>query len=622
MTTDDSLSVLFVQSTRVVMPDADKQPYVEDALDDDDSPIAGSRSYNSSAAPSVKEAANVSRTRNTDKTRRERSASPTKDLHDDSESDSAARRSPTKRGSKAHKEAKEKEKERTSEKSKAKRKSVTYENTRPYTGRAKTTPNLNIQTASSSSTSRWQPELASSPTITTAATAARPRAYTTHTTPRPVSYYGSPGAISRPPLSNTRYYASGPPAFGTSFPPPPQSPYPPQSPMFFPPTAPPYTGQYPPAQSFVPAAPAQGFGPLSADYFGQGPRAQALRQEYRRPRSAMGNHPLHAYDREYDDDDVEDGGAPVRGPSIRRRPSTRQQEEDRKLMPPPGLRRPSTFAAAHSAFHPPSRQRRPSTSSIQSIDRLDNDSIDDESQYSPSEYSRSNWRPHAVRRPNIDPTAYDVESRYERSPDGRRRNSQYGARTQSTERAYEDKFHHAQRYQETLDGPMTQLTADTLRKMTRTPSQRTKSTGSRGNESHALTNRNSIDTEDMRILVKGAATLTIGDASMAVQDGAEIRIPTNVGNGDRTSRGGSNGSDTNFDDRRLEDRHTRVDRPKTRVSRTMSRTGSRSRRLPATAGGYYPPPPPTEYSGHGGQYGHAPQMPAMYAPYSGYQYPG
>lgn len=557
--------------------------------------------------------------------RRERSVSPTKILHDgsDSDSDAPARRSPTKPEPKRSNESKHKERER--EKLKAKRKSVSNEQPRPHTARAKTTPNLNIQTGTS--TSRRQPEYATGPVITPAATASRPRprAYTAQTVPQPVPYYGSPGSTSRPPLSNTRYYVSGQPALGTSYPPP-HSPYPPQSPMFFPPTAPPYTGPYPPTQGFSPAqgfslaqgfSPAQGFAHPSADYFSQGPRTMALRQEYRRPRSAMGSHPVTAYNRDYDDD-LEDGGAPVRVPSVKKRPSLRQQEE-RKLMPPPRLRRPSTSAAAHSPFAPP-RPKRLSISSNRSMDFFDNDSLDDESQYSPSEQSRSDWRAHAVRRPNIDPAAYDVESRYERSPDGRRRNSQYGTRAQSTERDYEDKFHNAQRYQDNSHGPMNQLTADTLRKITRTPSQRAKSIASRGRDSYTLTNRNSIDTEEMRILVNGAATLTIGEASMAVQDGAEIRIPTNVGGGDRASRGDSNGSEMNYDDRRLEDRRTRVDRPQTRVGRATSRSGSHSRGLPA-AGGYYPPPPPTEYGGHGGQYGYPQHVPAMYAPHSGYQYP-
>ncbi|KAJ4389654.1 hypothetical protein N0V93_007126 [Gnomoniopsis smithogilvyi] len=613
------------------MPDGDRQPYVEDAEDGEDTPIDGSKSRNSSAPPSVKEKeeANVSRTRNKDKLRKEGSLSPTKDLHDDSDSDIPVRPTQTKRESKRSRESKEKEKEREREREKlrGKRKSVTYEQPRPHTGRAKTAPNLAIQTASPAS--RRQPEHAPSPVITAAATAAsraRPRAYTAQTAPRPVnmSYYGSPGSVPRPPLSNTRFH-TGQPVLGTSFPGP-QSPYPPHSPMYFPPTAPPYAGHYPPAHAF---SPAQGFAhPPPPDYFNQQgpPRAQILRQEYRRPRSAMGHHPASLYDHRDHDEDLEDGGASVvRAPSIKKRPSIRQQEEERRLMPPPRIRRSSTTVAAHSPFAPP-RQKGLSVSSIQSNDFLDDtDSIDDESQYSPSEQSRvTDWRPFAVRRP----TAYDVESRYERgSPDRRqRRNSIYTAagRAQSIERDYEDKFNHAQRYQEKLDGPTTQLTADTLRKITRTPSQRTKSTGSHGNDSYALTARNSIDTEDMRILVRGGATLTIGDASMAVRDGAEIRIPTNVGgggSGDRTSRGGSNDSDTTYDDRRVvEDRRSRVDRPHTRVGgRTSSRPRSHVRGLPAP-GSYYHPPPATEYSGHSGQYEYIQQN--MYAPPSGYQYPG
>lgn len=51
--------------------------------------------------------------------------------------------------------------------------------------------------------------------------------------------------------------------------------------------------------------------------------------------------------------------------------------------------------------------------------------------------------------------------------------------------------------------------------------------GSRS-ESDALTG-NSVENEDMRILIDGSATLTIGDVSMLVQDSAETRIPTSKG---------------------------------------------------------------------------------------------
>lgn len=313
----------------------------------------------------------------------------------------------------------------------------------------------------------------------------------------------------------------------------------------------------------------------------------------------------------------------MRMPSVKKRPSARQrEEEERKLMPPPArIRRSSTTVATQSPFQPP-RKNRQSIGSIRSFDLLDVESVDDESQCSPSEQSRSDWRPHQPRRPNVDSGVYEIESRYDRSPDRRRRNSHYGARgarDHSTERVYEDKVTHAQRYQDRIDGPTNLITADTLRRIERTPSQRTKSTGSRGNDSYALTHHNSMDMEDMRILVKGAATLTIGDASMAVQDGAEIRFPTNLtGGGNATSHG----SDTTYDDRRLEDgrdrRSTRVDRPQAHAGgRATSRAGSHSRGLSSMGYAHYPPPPQTEYSGHAYYY-----QQQAYAPYpSGYPYP-
>ncbi|CAN8095141.1 unnamed protein product [Discula destructiva] len=629
-------------SNKSMQATVETEDETDDLIDHDD------KAHTPSGPPSVKEEANVSRTRNKDKLRNDhtasRSVSPSRELVDDSDSDDAAaaaaarlrRSSPSKRDPKRPKEPRDRDRER--ERAKAKRKSVTYEQPRPPTGRSKTTPNLNIHTAPS--TSRRQPEqLAPSHIITPAGAAPRPRAYTAQTVPRPMGLHGSPGygspggTISRPPRSNSRFY--GQPNFVGSFPPPPPPPslpptlnaplpyppHPPHSPMYYSPvTASPFAGPYPPVQAF---APAPGYGPPQPDYFGQGPpHPMPIRPaDYRRPLSAAGHRQPSTYANHYEDD-REIGASPLRSPMVKRRSSMRQQQEEgeHKLMPPPPFRqrRPSTTAAAHSPFPPP-RLNRQSVGSIRSFGVHESD---DDSQYSPSEQSRSEWRPHAVMRPTFrDSYESENQSRYERSPERRKRGSHYGVRAQSAEREYEEKMQRAQRYQEQVDGPTNSLT-DTLLRIGRTPSQRTKSTGSRGgNDAHALTNRNSIDTEDMRILVKGAATLTIGDASMNVQDGAEIRIPTNLGGGGGTSRGGgSNASDVTYDDRRPEDRRTRVDRPQARgADRATSRAGSHHRGLPQQASaGYYAPP--TEYSGYGDGY-RWPQHSPMYAPPSGLHYP-
>lgn len=592
------------------MADTDNHlAYVEDA-DSDDNPIGDTRTYVSTASPSIKEEANVSRTRRDkgkDRLRRRDSSSPAANHHTDSDS-TAHPRSPLKRDARRSKDKPKKDE---------RRRSLTHE--RPPPRKNKTLPN--IQTAMPSSRRLQDPSsyfgvspTVPSPIITTAATASRPRAYTANQ--RPSSYYGP--SASRPPPASARFWP--PPPLGASFPP--QSPFPP-------PTAPPYQAPYPPPHHAFP--PPQPQPQPQQDYFNQGPRL-VQRPEYRRPTSALGRHipsPLAGYSPD-NEDDRDDGGVLIRKPSLRTR--TTRQEEDRVLMPPP--RRPSTSIPTHSPFAPPPGKRR-SIGSIASLS-YDDESVDDESLYSASEQTRYDYRPHAVRRPSIDPTAmYDIESRFEQ-PAGRRsrRNSYYGARNQSTEREVEDKMQTAQRYQARVDGPTDPLTFDSIRKINKTPSAGTRSNRGEQHSGYAPTNTNrtSVDTEDMTILVKGTATLTIGNAQMAVRDGAEIRIPTGAGGGERNSRsgGGSDRASSTYETERervvpaAEERDgrrtSRIDRERGGArgpGRATSRAGSHSRGagLP-----YAPPtlPPPTEFGGGGSYHQHYQQY--AYAPPGSHPY--
>lgn len=589
------------------MPDTDNHvAYVEDA-DSDGNVIDDTRTYVSTAPPSIKEEANVSRTRRDkgkDRLRRKDSSSPAANHLTDSDS-TAHPRSPLKRDARRSKDKQKKDESR---------RSLAHE--RPPPRKNKTLPN--IQTTMPS---RKLPDQSSyfgvsptapSPIITTAATASRPRAYTANQ--RPASYY-APSA-SRPPPASARFWPH-PPPLGTSFPPP--SPYPP-------PAASPYQAPYPPRHHAFP--PSQQPQPQpQQDYFNQGPRL-VQRPEYRRPTSALGRHvpsPLAGYGSEYDDDQ-DGGGVLIRKPSLRTR-STRH-EEDRVLMPPP--RRPSTSIPTHSPFAPPPDNRR-SIGSIASLS-YDEESVDDESIYSASEQARYEYRPHTVRRPSIDPTTiFDMESRYEQPADRRgRRNSYYGHRNRSTEREVEDKMQTAQRYQARVDGPTEPLTFDSIRKINRTPSAGTRSHRGEQHSGYAPTNTNrtNADTEDMTILIKGTATLTIGNAQMAVRDGAEIRFPAGTGGGERNSRsgGGSDRASSTYETERerglpaaeeRDGRHaSRFDRDRERgggrgPGRATSRAGSHSRGVGLL---YAPPtqPPPTEFGGGGGfsqhyqQYAYAP----------------
>lgn len=591
------------------MPDTDNHvAYVEDA-DSDGNPIDDTKTY-VSTAHSIKEEANVSRTRRDkgkDRLRRKESSSPAANHHTDSDS-TAHPRSPLKRDARRSKDKPKKDESR---------RSLVHE--RPPPRKNKTLPNIQTNMSSRKLQERSSyfgvSPTAPSPIITTAATASRPRASTANQ--RPTSYY-APSA-SRPLPASARFWPH--PSLGTSFPP--QAPYPP-------PTASPYQAPYLPRHHAFPLPQPQ---PLpQQDYFSsQGPRL-IQRPDYRRPTSALDRHahsPLAGYSSEYDDRD--DGGVLIRRPSLRTR--TTRQEEDRVLMPPP--RRPSTSIPTHSPFAPPTDKRR-SISSIASLS-YDDESVDGDSMYSASEQPQYDYRPHAVRRPSIDPTAiFDLESRHEQ-PVGRRsrRNSYYGHRSQSTEREVEDKMQNAQRYQARVDGPTDPLTLDSIRKISKTPSAGTRSNRGEQHSGYAPTNTNrtNVDNEDMAILIKGAAMLTIGNAQMAVRDGAEIRFPAGAGGGERSSRsgGGSDRASSTYELERerglaaAEERNgrhsSRFDRDRERgggrgPGRATSRTGSRG------VGLLYPPPtqpPPTEFGGGGGYPQHYQQY--AYAPPGSHPYP-
>lgn len=603
------------------MTDTDNHlAYVEDA-DSDGNPV-GARTYVSTAPPSVKEEANVSRTRRDkgkDRLGRRDSSSPAAAHHTDSDSTTHPR-SPLKRDTRRSKDKAPKKDD--------KRRSLTHE--RPTPRKTKTLSS--IHTAMPSPRRLQDPSsyfgvspTAPSPIITAAATASRPRAYTATQRPSsyyaPSSYYGP--SASRPPPASARLWPPQPP-LGTSFPP--QSPFPP-------PTAPAYQGPYPPPyHAFPPAQPQphmQSQPQPQHDYFSQSPRL-VQRPDYRRPTSAMGRHvpsPLAGYGQDYDDDQ-DDGGVLIRRPSLKTR--TTRQEEDRVLMPPP-TRRPSTSIPTHSPFAAPSEKRR-SIGSIASLSYED-ESVDDDSLYSASEQTRYDYRPHAVRRPSLDPTViYDIDPRFEQSPGRRsRRNSHYGARNLSTEREVEDKMQTAQRaaqrYQARVDGPTDPLTFESIRKINKTPSGGTRSHRGEQHSGYAATNTNrtSLDTEDMTILVRGTATLTIGNAHMDVREGAEIRIPTGAAGVDRSSRsGGSDRASSTYETERERElpaaddrdvrRTTRADRERgfpRAHGRARSRAGSHSRGagLP-----FAPPtlPPPTDFGAGSGyhqyyqQYAYAP----------------
>lgn len=597
----------------------DTRTYVEEA-DENDNPIDDTKTYVSGPEhTSLKEEANVSRTRR-DKQRLKRSNSSSPNtMHTDSDS-TAHPASPLRRESRP-----QRPKDKGREKTREKRLSVPQA-ARPSMKGSKTMPA--IQTSSSTRKQQQQQQEdpsyygispnAPAPIAVPASLHGRSRSYTVHPNQRHSGYY-APSA-SKPPLANAKYWPAPSPMLGTSFPPQaPFHPMPSPSPYHSPFMPPPPQGV--PPQAMPPPPPPQ-------DYFGhvsRDPRDILIaRFDANRPRSAMARQfappPAIAYGNEYDDD-LEDGGVSLeRRSSLRKRSSRR--EEDRIRMPPPP-QRPSTSRPMSTGGPfgppPPSRSNRHSIGSVGSLG-YDEDSLDDESSYQdtspPGGYD---YRPYPVRRPSVDSTAmYDGGPRYlEMAGHLVRRNSQYGARNRSAERGMEDQMRIARQYQEAVDGPTEPLTLDSLRKINKTPSRGTKSTGSREESGYGLrsaaTTRTSLE-EDITILVKGTASLNIGNTHLNVKEGTEIRIPTNPG-GDRESRGGSDNVSTVYE----EPRGPRFERPAAR-NRAASRAASRSRRQ-SYQGQQHPFQPQHDYGVAPPHPYHEPQMPMPYAPPSGYSYP-
>jgi hypothetical protein len=183
---------------------------------------------------------------------------------------------------------------------------------------------------------------------------------------------------------------------------------------------------------------------------------------------------------------------------------------------------------------------------------------------------------------------------------GSRRNSYYG-QSHSPNGAYEDKVRQASAYQEDVSGgPSPRLTAETLRKASKSGASGSRSTRSSASREESdykhsattRTTRSSADDQDLTIRVKGGAVLKVGGAEMQCVDGAEINISRNG-----TSRGGGGSDRSSFIE--ADDRRSRVERPPTRT-RVSSQSGSYSRTTPTASYDPYGYPPP--YPAYPGTY--------------------
>lgn len=435
--------------------------------------------------------------------------------------------------------------------------------------------------------------------------AIRPRAQTsqTYSTSRPSSFYASSTSTGAPapPLS---YSAAFFPTITPSYPPPSPSasymryaatPQPTQSYS----VAPAYQAITQGADYFTPQAIAR---PL-ASRFDPIARTQSAMDTIPRSGSAFGTRELNprGFHETYSYEPTEgsyydDGYASANEvATIRRRSSKRastrvpaasafsKAEADTRAMPPPapraGILRRST-AAGYS--HEP---------------------IGHELEYRDS---RTQYRdePRGTRRPSLNrhSVSYDLDTRdagvsIEPANTGRRRQSYYNqsASSGAASSAYEERLKEASNYQADVAGPTVPLTAEVLRRQQRREagsSRSTKSSASRDESDYkkSATTRTTrsgsgADDENVTIKVTGQARVMVGNAQIDCTDGGAIEIKQNP----RSRRMGSERSNSEYgENRRIEDRQSRITRPSTR-SRMSSQSGqsyTRTPQFPPMGGNY------------------------------------
>ncbi|PBP27388.1 hypothetical protein BUE80_DR001525 [Diplocarpon rosae] len=463
----------------------------------------------------------------------------------------------------------------------------------------------------------------------------RPRAISTQTYPRPVSYQAAqtPTGVHGPPLSMSAYYQQ-PPPITPSFPPPsasssymqyaapregpyPPAPYTPQAQF---PYAPPqpyaspqphqYTtsaqAQYPmgPGDSYF--TPQAGSRPLSAR-FDPVPRSSTAFEPATQKSSAFAGREMRSrvpsdYEAAYHDDGYASAadGATIRKPERRhsiRTPSVAastlsRADADLLAMPPPsrpaGILRKATDSTPAPPPDPPA-----------GVGYYDRD-------------ERAEYGEERPRRPGVSrhSASYDVgRVRVEAANSSRRRESQYDAPSstggssgyegpsyaspspyetkispapahQDASSAYDAKLNQAQAYQEDVGGgPTLPLTAEVLRRQQRKQdgsSRSTKSSASRDESDYkksatTRTTRSSSGENEESVTIK-----LVGQARVTV-GGTQIDC-TEGGEiqiqRQKPLRHGSERSVSEYGPRRIEDRASRVSRPAGRSRMSSSRESS------------------------------------------------
>ncbi|KAH8652488.1 hypothetical protein BX600DRAFT_441362 [Xylariales sp. PMI_506] len=457
---------------------------VED-MDEEGNVVEGSHVYarsNIASFPSSPAKQEMNSRKKMSSSRRTGSTSPNVYNHHDSDS--------TEHPSSSRKDLKVKEK-RLSKSGKGKE--IVLEKQRPIARTAKTTPTYPRVSDESAF-------FGVSQTISSS----RPRA----NTGRPQSYYGPHGA---PPLSQSAYYAHGPPlGIPTSYPPPQ------------------WMGP-PPGSSPLASSPMG----TPVDYFGRPSDHLASRfaRPDHRPQSSMGFRSSS-----YGHDDYETASTEkhlIRRSSTSKRAS--KEQEDRVRMPPPA--RPQTTQPPRVLFKPPAQTAAPRKSL-----RFDDDDLDGDGQLFRDLAHRKSGEYHVgalpirSRRQSVSAgtlagTDYDY-GRYALEPASKNR--------RSTSYAFEDKIKSAAQYQDEVSGGSpANLTAENLRHVKNGGSSHsTRSSASRDESSYrqsatTRTTRSGSGDDDITIKVPSGAVVEVGNAKISCNQGGEINIGRSGGGSDR-----------------------------------------------------------------------------------------
>lgn len=462
-----------------------------------------------------------------------------------------------------HREHRERREQKESKERPSATKKVTLQ-TRPQARHSKTAPG-SIDTA----LSRRRAEEASYygvQDVTPASSAGRQRM---SQTPRPTSCYGP---TSRPPLSTSAYWQHHYPQTPTSYPP---QPWVSHGSVVYP--------NPQPSPIIAAPAPTEYFPPVT-------PNVSHLHNRFNlaRPQTTLGYRPQPAQPPpppSYPQDDYVPGD-PVRRRSVSRR-TTLDEAQARAAMPPPPRpqsARPTMVALAPPPAYPP---RRPfGEDDLAGDDALFQD-VSPGSYAPPSSYNtviRSRRLSIGAGSPYDPPSVYHVEDR-----SGRRRSYFDGGGPGGL--AWEDKLKanmaQASSYQAVVEGgPALPLTAEALRKASKTSSRSTRSSASRDESDYrqsatTRTTRSSDHDEDITIKLTGSGILKVGGTELHCKEGAEVSINRGVPtSGGRSHAGGSDRSSSVYDDHdshREGRRVSRIERPANSRSRASSQSGSYSR---------------------------------------------